>query len=568
MVERRRKPLVLSSTKALLNSLLTTSRNQVTDRDDDTLSSQNLLPAVQLKTGVLQAELDGISVSQTKNSSGIGSIDSSALVGLSISVLKRLSITSGSLVLIKNVDCNVQRIGQVLVLDAPYLDCNTPNNEVPFSNNAPRMLLFPSYSYPKKCTIQLDPEIAYLSPLLVFNLNLHVSCLKSIVCQGKETLSSLFEAQLDDKTSGKENAGSAVHLELEPLTQLPKYASHLRAAFVRIPECSTLECLKRSPSVEAEDRQELIDMELNNFFTVDRFLAEGDIFSISIHWDCKSPLCAPCNQKMQGGSNDVIYFKVVGMEPSEEHVLRVNRTQTALVLGGTISSAVPPEILIPSPKVFIPIQQDTVKTLASILAPPLCPSALSSKYRVAILLHGLRGCGKRTVVKYVARQLGLHVVEYSCHNLLASSERKTSSALAQAFTTAHRYAPTILLLRHFDVFRDLASQEDSPLEQHGVSSEVASVIKEFTEPLIENDDVYYSEQKSNYEVCRHPLLLVAAADSSEGLTPNIRRCFSHEISMGPLTEEQRKQMLSQALRPLAELLPNIIACCRLRQRIS
>lgn len=79
------------------------------------------------------------------------------------------------------------------------------------------------------------------------------------------------------------------------------------------------------------------------------------------------------------------------MEPSEEHVLRVNRTQTALVLGGTISSAVPPEILIPSPKVFIPIQQDTVKTLASILAPPLCPSALSSKYRVAILLHGLRG---------------------------------------------------------------------------------------------------------------------------------------------------------------------------------
>lgn len=46
-------------------------------------------------------------------------------------------------------------------------------------------------------------------------------------------------------------------------------------------------------------------------------------------------------------------------------------------------------------------------------------------------------------MKYVARQLGLHVVEYSCHNLLASSERKTSSALAQAFTTAHRYLATL-----------------------------------------------------------------------------------------------------------------------------
>lgn len=43
------------------------------------------------------------------------------------------------------------------------------------------------------------------------------------------------------------------------------------------------------------------------------------------------------------------------------------------------------------------------------------------------------------MVKYVARRLGLHVVEYSCHTLMASSERKISDALAQAFLTARRY---------------------------------------------------------------------------------------------------------------------------------
>lgn len=48
------------------------------------------------------------------------------------------------------------------------------------------------------------------------------------------------------------------------------------------------------------------------------------------------------------------------------------------------------------------------------------------------------GCGKRTVIRYVARRLGLHVVEYSCHNLIAPSERKASVALAQAFNTAQR----------------------------------------------------------------------------------------------------------------------------------
>lgn len=79
------------------------------------------------------------------------------------------------------------------------------------------------------------------------------------------------------------------------------------------------------------------------------------------------------------------------MEPSEESVLKVNRTRTAFVLGGSVPSAVPPDNLISGPKGFAPLQGDTVKILASILAPPLCPSALSSKFRVAVLLNGLPG---------------------------------------------------------------------------------------------------------------------------------------------------------------------------------
>lgn len=54
----------------------------------------------------------------------------------------------------------------------------------------------------------------------------------------------------------------------------------------------------------------------------------------------------------------------------------------------------------------------------------------------------------------------------------------------------------------------------------------------------------------------HPVLFIAAADSSEGLPPTIRRCFSHEISMGPLTEEQRKEMMSQFLQRITTMLPN------------
>lgn len=49
------------------------------------------------------------------------------------------------------------------------------------------------------------------------------------------------------------------------------------------------------------------------------------------------------------------------------------------------------------------------------------------------------GSGKRTVVRYVARRLGLHVVEYSCNNLMEGSDKNMSSLLTQAFSTTHRY---------------------------------------------------------------------------------------------------------------------------------
>ncbi|KAL0459632.1 UNVERIFIED_CONTAM: Peroxisome biogenesis protein 6 [Sesamum latifolium] len=554
MVERRkRKPLVLSSTKALVDSLLNSRKTTQCADGIQEIAASRSAPALQLTAGILRYSKD----------TTVDSVDGTVLVGLSTSALKRLSITSGSLILIKNVDANVNRIGQAVVLDPLSADDNSSEQGSACSHAPRTMLVFPSYAYPQNQSATLDPQVAYLSPLLAFNLNLHLSCLKAVVHKGKEALSSLFVVKEKGEINVKENEPSSVSVALQPWGELPKYASHLRASFVKIPECGTLQHLKTSSSVEAKERQNLIDLALNDYFSIDRYLARGDLFSICINWNCKSELCTPCNQKLLNGGKDTIYFKVAAMEPSEEPFLRVNRSQTALVLGGGVASAVPPDTLIPRSKSPSPLQDDAVLSLANILAPTLCPSPLSSKFRVAILLHGVPGCGKRIVIKYVACQLGLHVVEYSCHNFMTSSEKKTSVALAEAFNTARRYCPTILLLRHFEVFRNLAAQEGSTYEQVGVNSEVASVIKQFTEPSTEDEDDYIEESSdadSQFKVTeiinQHPVLLVAAADSSEGLPPTIRRCFSHEIKVGPLTEEQRFQLLSQSFQHVSELLPN------------
>lgn len=85
---RRRKPLVLSSTKILVNSVLSSTR--LNEADLTNLSAEGL----RLKAGILKFPKDKNNISDPK----LASLDDSALVGLSTSALKRLSITSGSLV--------------------------------------------------------------------------------------------------------------------------------------------------------------------------------------------------------------------------------------------------------------------------------------------------------------------------------------------------------------------------------------------------------------------------------------------------------------------------------------
>ncbi|KAF9587597.1 hypothetical protein IFM89_004429 [Coptis chinensis] len=524
MVERR-KSLILDSTRNLLDSVLnSTSRtkNDIAEAEEFRLNKKtNESLSLQLPAGILRCSK---TTSDAQNPEE-AFYDDATLVGVSLSVLKRLSITSGSLVLVRSIGTMLQRVARIVVLDKPDMVFQECSSEMDFLSPHSRreMIVFPSHTFPSVHHLPFD-EAAFLSPILAFNLDLHTSCLKSLVHEGQETLMSLFGIKTD--TDDKGTKAPIVELELKPWAYL------------------------RGSLVEAEDRQALIDLALNNYFKVDRYLARGDIFYIHINWNCSSQLCISCSQtKSDDNVGSVVYFKVMDMEPVDEPVLRINCNKTALVLGGSVCSAVPPNLLIGEDEKVVPLQGDTVKILASILAPPLCPSSLSSKFRVAVLLYGLAGCGKRTVVRYVARRLGLHVVEYSCYDIMGSSEKKVSVALAHAFKAAESYSPTILLLRHFEVFRKVSSHEGSS-DQVGLTTEVASVIRELTQPAFD-DQVSCSggqHMKDALRILGHRVLLVAVADSSEGLPAPIRRCFSHEISMRSLSEDQRADMLSQLLQ--------------------
>lgn len=214
-------------------------------------------------------------------------------------------------VVIKNIETGFQRVAQVVVLDPPKTTLEDASvTRVPVSDSLHAMLVFPTYDLMTHQS--LDQEVAYLSPMLAFNLSLHISCLKSLVHRGNEVLEKYFEAKFDEDLIRIPVAdGLKIGLDLEPVSEVPGYASHLRVSFVKIPECGTIQSLKVNSSFEAEERQGLIDSALHKYFGIDRQLSRGDVFRIYIDWNCGSSICIPCNQTLCSESDDFIYFKVI-----------------------------------------------------------------------------------------------------------------------------------------------------------------------------------------------------------------------------------------------------------------
>ncbi|KAJ3704524.1 hypothetical protein LUZ61_008229 [Rhynchospora tenuis] len=548
---RRRRPLILASTRAVLDSEFDDDSGDGDDASDSDSSSTSarIRRCLQIcDTLTVTAGLLRFSETGTDNDNHEFS-DVSSFLCVSNSLLRRLETVTGSLVLIKNPDNNVARIAKILVFPSQ-------STHQPPSPPANVMGVFPSLTYPIIPTSSSinHNHVAFLTPLLAFNLRLHTSCLKLLLPK-QGYLSKYFHTnQHDIPQDNTSPQNLSLKLDITPLPILPKYASHLRVSFVKIPECGTLASLKGNSLIQASDYQHMLDSALNDFFKVDRLFMKGDVFCVRKVWNCRSQICLVCTDSTAGRRlNDLIYFKVTSMEPSDEPVLRVNCSQTTLVLGGAAPSAIPPYNLLCGSSDQVPVHSEAVKTLSCLIASVIYPSVLTSKFRFGLLLHGPSGCGKRTVVRYIAKHTGLHVVEYSCHDMLTSSGKGASAALAAAFKAAHRFAPCIMLLRHLDAFANLPSNEGAQSGQARATM-ISSIIKKYTEPLPWDDELHATESDHadlflvQPELSsRHQVIVVASADTTEGLQPAIWRCFTHDISMASLTEEQRSTLISQKL---------------------
>lgn len=209
------------------------------------------------------------------------------------------------------------------------------------------------------------------------------------------------------------------------------------------------------------------------------------------------------------------------------------------------------------------------RPLAQLLASALHPGAAGLPLRLAVLLHGPAGCGKRTMASAASAATGCHLVSLSCHDVKAgagASQRHTFEGLRAAFAAAADYAPAVLLLRQFSVLGDGGPHGGSgSASAHSYASRLGSVLADCIRAHSsggagsKHGAGGAAEQRGPVPVPSGPVVLVACAASAEDVPAPLRRCFTHELGIEAPDHAQRRALLAGSLGGVpAALAPDAV----------
>ncbi|KAJ2767967.1 peroxisomal assembly protein, partial [Coemansia nantahalensis] len=174
----------------------------------------------------------------------------------------------------------------------------------------------------------------------------------------------------------------------------------------------------------------------------------------------------------------------------------------------------------------------------------LHPLAVSRGLTCAVLLKGNPGTGKRHLMRDISRELGAHLYELSCYDILSETEDKTAQVLQMYFQNARRYAPCVLHLRAIDA---LSQASSTPQGQEPPDSlPIARVLEACIAGV--------------GKACREttfPVIVVATSSNPDGVHTSLATAFRHEIELPVPDEETRLALLTaiaaQGVLPAADI---------------
>ncbi|KAJ2544536.1 peroxisomal assembly protein [Coemansia sp. RSA 1853] len=160
------------------------------------------------------------------------------------------------------------------------------------------------------------------------------------------------------------------------------------------------------------------------------------------------------------------------------------------------------------------------------------PLALSRNLFCSVLLKGNPGTGKRTLVREVAKQLGVHLYELSCYDILSDTEDKTAQVLQMYFQNARRYTPCILHLRSVDA---LSQASNAPPGQDTPDDlPIARVLRSCI------SSIGQAHRETGF-----PIIVIATSNQPDKIPTALATAFRHEVEMTVPDESTRLALLER-----------------------
>ncbi|GAA5956929.1 hypothetical protein JCM8115_003867 [Rhodotorula mucilaginosa] len=166
--------------------------------------------------------------------------------------------------------------------------------------------------------------------------------------------------------------------------------------------------------------------------------------------------------------------------------------------------------------------------LNSFVLSALTPQAASYALPLSLLLHGARGSGKRTLLRQVARDAGIGILELDCYDLIGDTDAKTEGRLrALAVDKALACAPVVLVLRNIE-----ALARKSQAMETGQEPPMTTVLRECFETL-----------REGWTSSHWPVIVAATTTDVEKVPTGVLGLFKEEIALEAPGEPERLAIL-------------------------
>lgn len=294
----------------------------------------------------------------------------------------------------------------------------------------------------------------------------------------------------------------------------------------------------------------------HHFAVGKRLLSQGDIFAIEVNKHMLTAALAPhfspsflADEKESEEdahrtikATDVMYFKVEKLEcPGGRGPAVIDADAgTRVTFYGHASDGIPAGLaryvtgaILKPEKTILPFSWTT---LAALIASTMHPATENVGLRLALLLHGPPGSGKRAAAEAASEAIGCHFIACSCHelNFEGLPEKKVVEGLRTIFQVGQDYRPAILFLEHLNAL--------SLGMQHNTEAFAARLANTLTDCI-----TTFSESDGGHSRWS-PFILVASANSADDIPAPLRRCFTHELHFEPPPQSERQYALEQGFQ--------------------